>query len=66
MVRQLYRPRLNDVLDHRKTQGFTDTGLRRVSESVKACAYLILSLQASARSCIIGNTASALTAQKAF
>ena len=29
-------------------------------------AYLILSSQASARSNIIGNTASALTAQKAF
>ena len=33
--------------------------------SVRACAYLILSSQASARSNIVGNTASALTAQKA-
>ena len=31
-----------------------------------ACAYLILSSQASARSRIVENTASALTSQKAF
>ena len=41
-------------------------GLLRIKENVRAYAYLILSLQASARSNIIGNTASALTAQKAF
>ena len=46
--------------------GFTDVGLLRISESVKAYAYLILSSQASARSGIVGNTASALTAQSAF
>ena len=33
---------------------------------VRAYAYLILSSQASARSGIVGNTASALTAQSAF
>ena len=38
----------------------------RISESVRAYAYLILSSQASARSSIVGNTASALTAQSAF
>ena len=43
--------------------GFTDVGLLRISESVRACAYLILSSQASARSEIVGNTVSALTAQ---
>ena len=48
-----------------KSVGFTDVGLL-VSESVRAYAYLILSSQASARSSIIGNTASALTAQSAF
>ena len=36
------------------------------SESVRAYAYLILSSQASARSSIVGNTASTLTAQSAF
>ena len=41
-------------------------GLLRISESVRAYAYLILSSQASARSSIVGNTASALTAQSAF
>ena len=46
--------------------GFTDVGLLRISESVKAYAYLILSSQASARSGIVGNTVSALTAQSAF
>ena len=46
--------------------GFTDVGLLTISESVRAYAYLILSSQASARSGIVGNTASALTAQSDF
>ena len=45
---------------------FTDVGLLRISESIRAYAYLILSSQASARSSIIGNTASSFTAQSAF
>ena len=49
-----------------KSQGFTDIGLLRISESVRSYAYLTLSSQASARSSIVGNTASALTAQSAF
>ena len=49
-----------------KSQGFTDVGLLRILESVRAYAYLILSSQASARSSIVGNTVSALTAQSAF
>ena len=49
-----------------KSVGFTDVGLLRISESVKAYAYLILSSQASARSPIVGNMASSLTAQSAF
>ena len=49
-----------------KSQGFTDVGLYRISESIRAYAYLILSSQASTRSVIVGNTASALTAQSAF
>ena len=44
---------------------FTDVGLLRISESVRAYMYLILSSQASARSSIVGNTPSALTAQSA-
>ena len=46
--------------------GFTDVGLLKISESVRAYAYLILSSQASARSSIVVNTGSALTAQSAF
>ena len=49
-----------------KSEGFTDVGLLRISESVRAYAYLILSSEASARSSIVGNTANALTAQSAF
>ena len=46
--------------------GFTDVGLCKISESVSAYAYLILSSQASDRSGIFGNTSSALTVQSAF
>ena len=46
--------------------GFTDVGLLRISESIRAYAFLILSSQASARSGIIGSTVSALTARSAF
>ena len=49
-----------------KSGGFTDVGLFKISESVRAYAYLILSSQASARSGIVGNTVSALTAQSAL
>ena len=49
-----------------KFHGFNDLGLLRISESVRAYAYLILSSQSCVRSSIIANTASALTAQRAF
>ena len=49
-----------------KSVGFVDVGLLRISGSVRAYAYLILSSQASARSSVVGNLASALTAQSAF
>ena len=49
-----------------KSVGFTDVGLLKISESVRAYTYLILSSQASARSEIVGNTVNALTAQSAF
>ena len=42
--------------------GFTDVGLLKILESVRAYAYLILSSQASAWSSVVANTASALTA----
>ena len=46
-----------------KSVGFTDVDLLRILESIRAYGYLILSSQTSARSGIVGNTASALTAQ---
>ena len=46
--------------------GLTDVGLLKISESVRAYAYLILSSQASVRSGIVGDTASALTTQSVF
>ena len=49
-----------------KSVGFTGMGLLKISESGRAYTYLILSSQASARSGIAGNTASALTTQSAF
>ena len=49
-----------------KSDCFTDVGLYKISESVRAYAYLILSSQASVRSGMVGNTESALTAQSAF
>ena len=49
-----------------KSQGSANVGLLRISESVRAYVYLILSSQASVRSSIVENTVSALTAQKAF
>ena len=49
-----------------KSVGFTDVGLLRISESVRAYAFLILSSQASARSSIVGNSASSLTVQSTF
>ena len=48
-----------------KSVGFTDVGLLRISESVRAYAYLISSCKASARPSIIGNSAS-FFAQSAF
>ena len=49
-----------------KSDSFTDVGLYRISESIRAYAYLILSSQASERSSIVENMASALTAQSPF
>ena len=49
-----------------KSVGFTDVGLYKILENVKAYAYLTLSSQASARSSIIENLALSLTAQSAF
>ena len=44
------------------SDGFTDVSLYKILKSVRAYAYLVLSSQASARSGIVANTASPLTA----
>ena len=49
-----------------KSVGFTDMGLLKISESVRAYTCLILSSQASARSSIVENITSAITAQSAL
>ena len=49
-----------------KSVGFTDEDLSRISESVRTYAFFIVSSPASARSSIVGNAASSLTAQSAF
>ena len=49
-----------------KSDDFTDVGLLKISESVRAYTYLILISQASARSGIVGSTVSTLTVQSAF
>ena len=53
-------------MDIEKSDGFTNVGLLRILESVREYAYLILCSRASARSGIVDNTVSALTAQSAF
>ena len=48
------------------SNGFNDIGLVRISESIRAYVYLILTSQASARARIVGTTANALTAQQIY
>ena len=48
------------------SDGFTDVGLLRFRKALGLMHILILSSQASARSAVVGNTASELTAQSAF
>ena len=43
----------------KKNWGFSNMGLYRISESIRAYVYLFLSSQASVRSFIIGNMVSA-------
>ena len=48
------------------SQGFTNNGMVKISESIRAYAYLILTSQASARANIFGTTADALTTQQIY
>ena len=49
-----------------QSKGFTRKGIEKISRSVKAYAYLVLTCQVQARSSIVGNSASAVDAQQAF
>ena len=53
-------------MDNRKISGFYRCGFVKDFRKHRAYAYLILSSQTSARSSIIENSASSLTAQSAF
>ena len=49
-----------------KSDGLTKPGLKKISESVRDYAYLILTSQASTRGPIIGHDAQELEAQEVF
>ena len=48
------------------SHGFTKYGLEKISESIRAYSYLMLTSQASARHGILGDTAQSLAAQRIF
>ena len=48
------------------SHGFTKSALEKISESIRAYSYLVLTSQAAARHGIIGDTAPALAAQRIF
>ena len=48
------------------SHGFTKYGLEKISESIRAYSYLVLTSQASARHGILGVTAQSLAAQRIF
>ena len=48
------------------SHGFTKYGLEKISESIRAYSYLVLTSQASARHGILGETAQSLAAQRIF
>ena len=49
-----------------QSKGFTKKGIEKISRSVRAYVYLVLSSQAQARSSIVGNSAPAVDAQQVF
>ena len=48
------------------SHGFTKSGVEKISESIRAYSYLVLTSQAAARHGILGDTAPALAAQRIF
>ena len=49
-----------------QSKGFTKKGIEKISRSVRAYVYLVLTSQVQARSSIVGNSASELDAQQAL
>ena len=49
-----------------QSKGFTRKGIEKISRSVRAYVYLVLTSQVQARSSIVGNSAPAVDAQQAF
>ena len=49
-----------------QSKGFTRKGIEKISKSVRAYVYLVLTSQAKARSSIMGNSAPAVDAQQVF
>ena len=49
-----------------QSKGFTKKGIEKISRSVRAYVYLVLTAQVQARSSIVGNSAPALDAQQAL
>ena len=52
------------IITHSK--GFTRKGIEKISRSVRANVYLVLTSQAQARSSTVGNSAPAVDAQQVF
>ena len=49
-----------------QSKGFTKKGIEKISRSLRAYVYLILTSQVQARSSIVGNSAPAVDAQQAL
>ena len=49
-----------------QSKGFTRKGIEKISRSVRAYVYLVLTSQVQARSSIVGNSAPAVDVQKVF
>ena len=53
-------------MDHYTVKRFYKKDIEKISRSVRAYVYLVLTSQAQARSSIVGNSAHAVDAQKVF
>ena len=56
----------HEVKATKRSKGFTKKGIEKISRSIRAYVYLVLTSQAQARSSIVGNSAPAVDAQQVF